>query len=637
MGLSGVFDLPNDRLEIDVPSETLITDAAEQAGILLNTSCAGVGTCGGCAVDLLDGRFGTGNGEIVATGDAPRRVLGCQTRILTDGWRIAVPRRSLIETGEKVVVDYDLDDVIEVRPTQLKVALELPRPDMQDAAPDLERLLRVMYESQTVAGRIHTRLSVLHKLPHALREGDYRVTATLVLREAEWDLIDVEPGDQSGDAFGLAVDIGTTTVVCSLVELNTGRIVRSASCYNQQVQRADDVASRIVEAAADGGIEALRALVVDHTINRLIRLLCREHGLESSKLTRCVVSGNTVMSHLLLGLDPSNMGGIPFQPVASRPGTFRGSEIGLAINPDGLVDVVPAISAYVGGDITSDIVVSGVLRRGERSAILDIGTNGEIALCDRGKILATATAAGPAFEGGRIGCGMRASVGAIERVRIDAETLLPEVMVIGDVPAVGICGSGLIDVLAHARRTGLMDETGRFDRGKLDACERLREIDTGQGTCLGYVLVPAEQTEDGVSAIVIDERDVATLLQAKAAMYSGLSILLREAGLTLDELDRFYLAGGFAKHIDLGGAITIGLLPDLPLDRFRVIGNGSLAGAVLGLVDREAWAVFDRIATTPRTVELNLVPEFQDEYVSAMFLPHMEPERFPTVAAGGMW
>ncbi len=635
MGLTGVFDLPKGRREVDVPDGATITEAAERAGILLNTSCAGVGSCGGCAVDIVEGRFTGGDGEIVAGGARPQRVLGCQTRILTDGWRIAVPRQSLIETGEKVVVDYDLEDVIEVRPRLRKIALELPKPSMQDAAADLERLLTGLHGSGAVSERVHARLHVLRKLPETLRDGDYHVTATLALGQTEWELVDVEAGDQSDEAVGLAVDIGTTTVVCSLVDLNTGKIVRSASCYNQQVQRADDVASRIVVAGEEGGLETLRKLVVHQTINRLIGLLCREHDIEPASLGRCVVSGNTVMSHLLLGLDPTNMGGIPFQPVASRPGTCRAAELGVHMNRDGLVDVVPAISAYVGGDITSDIVVSGMLRRSERSAILDIGTNGEIAVCDRGKILATATAAGPAFEGGRIGCGMRASVGAVERIRLDFDTFLPEVVVIGDVPPVGVCGSGLIDMLAQARRAGLLDETGRFDRGKMDACERLREVDTGQGTCLGYVLVPADQTEDGLNDIVIDERDVATLLQGKAAMYAGLTILLREAGLQLDQLDRFYLAGGFAKHIGLSSAITIGLLPDLPLDRFRVIGNGSLAGAVLGLVDREAWPVFDRIATTPRTVELNLVPEFQDEYVSAMFLPHMEPERFPTVASGG--
>ncbi len=634
MGLDGAFQLPERELTAEVPEGCTIVEAADLAGIVLNTSCAHQGTCGGCAVDLVAGDFQTGDERIAASSENRRRVLGCQTRILSRDWRIAVPRRSLVETGEQVVVDYDLEHAVPVRPSIRKVYLELPAPTMEDSVGDLERIRRALRDGVGLDEALRPTLAVLQKLPGLMVEVDYRVTVTLTSRSGIWELVDVEAGDTSGRLYGVAVDIGTTTVVCSLVDLTTGRLVNSTSCYNQQVQRADDVASRIVYAQKPGGLEELRRLVVVETINRLVKLLCNAQGIAVEDISRLVVSGNTIMSHLMLGVDPRHMGGIPFQPVANGPGTFRARLLGVGINPAGLVDVVPSISAYVGGDITSDIHVSGIANARRRAVMVDLGTNGEIAVFHNGKILASATAAGPAFEGGRIRCGMRASTGAIEHVRIDPETLAADVDVIGGNAPVGICGSGLIDVIGEARRVGLMDESGRFDRAMMVRGDRLREVTTTTGRWLEYVVVPRERTEDRQADIVVDERDVATLLQAKAAMYAGITILLEQAGLALGDIEEIHLAGGFARHIDLSSAIRMGLLPDVPLARYRVLGNGSLAGAVVGLLDREAWQAFEEIAAAPQTVELNTVPEFQDEYVNALFLPNMVKERFPSVTVG---
>jgi len=635
MGLKGTLALPKHQVGVEVPDGCLITEAADAAGIMLDTSCAQQGTCGGCAVDLIDGVFQCGDERIVVSRDGGRRrVLGCQTRILSADWQVAVPRRSLVEAGEQIVVDYDLAQALQVRPAARKVYLELTPPTMADSVGDFERICRGLRNGSQLETDAKVTVEVLRMLPSVLADAEYKVTVTLALRDGLWEMIDVEGGDTSSRLYGAAVDIGTTTVVCSLVDLTTGRLLGVASSYNQQVQRADDVASRIVYAQQPGGLEELQRLIVDGTINRLMRLLCDDAGIAGRDVSRMVVSGNTIMSHLLLGVDPKNMGGIPFQPAVNAPGTFRARVVGVGINPVGLVDVVPSISAYVGGDVTGDIHVAGVAHGDQRAVVVDLGTNGEIAVCDRGRILATATAAGPAFEGGRIRCGMRASTGAIEHVQIDSETLAAEVTVIGEAPPVGICGSGLIDVIAAARRVGLMDETGRFNRDKVQRGDRLREIPTDHGSCLEYVVVNREQTEDGQADIAVDERDVAGLLQAKAAMYAGLTILLQEAGLSADELDLICLAGGFARHVDLRNAIVIGLLPDLPLDRYRVLGNGSLAGAVTGLVDNEVWEAFADIAAAPTVIELNTVPEFQDEYVNAMFLPNMMTDRFPSVAAG---
>ncbi|MBN1341070.1 MAG: DUF4445 domain-containing protein [Phycisphaerae bacterium] len=634
MGSYGTFRLPDREIEVEAPKGCRVTEAAERAGIMLNTSCAEQGTCGGCAVDLVEGVFETAGERIVASGNQTRRVLGCQTQILSRYWRIAVPRRSLVEAGEKVVVDYDLEHALCVRPSVRKVYIELPTPTMDDSAGDFERISRHLRNGSAASIDVKPTLEVLRELPGLLTSAGYKVTVTLALRHGVWELIDVEAGDTSSRSYGVAVDVGTTTVVCSLVDLTTGRLINSASCYNQQVQRADDVASRIVCAQGPDGLTELHRLIVDETINRLIRLLCKAEGIVPEDISRLVVSGNTIMSHLFLCVDPRNMGGIPFQPAASGPGTFRAGKLGVGINPAGFVDVVPSISAYVGGDITSDLHVSGLTRSDESSLIVDLGTNGEIAICHKGRLMATATAAGPAFEGGRIRCGMRASTGAIEHIRIDPETLAADVDVIGGNAPIGICGSGLIDLIAEARRVGLIDETGRLGRALMGRSDRLVEVKTEQGACLGYVVVPRAETEDRREDILVDERDIATLLQAKAAMYAGITILLQQAGVTLAQIDRFYLAGGFARHIDLRSAIAMGLLPDLPLAKYSVLGNGSLAGAVVGLVDHEAWQAFQAIAAAPRIVELNTIPEFQDEYVNAMFIPHLMPERFPSVTAG---
>lgn len=634
MRLCGTFQLPDGRVDADVVEGCTIARAADESGIMLNMSCAEQGTCSGCAVDLISGEFEIGGERVVVDEQAGRRVLGCQTRILSDQWKVAVPRRSLVEVGEKVQTDFDLVTAISVRPTVRKVYVEMATPTMEDSAGDFERICRELRNKTGINSCVRPALSALRSLPDLLAASDYKATATVSLRDGVWELIDVEAGDASSPTYGVAVDIGTTTVVCGLVDLTTGELLHSASCYNQQIRRADDVASRIVHAGRAGGIEELRQLITTKTINRLVRLICNEAGIASGQILRMVVSGNTVMSHLLLGLDPKNMGGIPFQPAASNAGSFRVDRLDLDIHPAGLVDVVPSISAYVGGDITSDIHIVGMAGSDKRTMLLDLGTNGEIVVCNRGKLTAAATAAGPAFEGGRIGCGMRASAGAVERIRIDPDTLVADVQVIGDTAPFGICGSGLIDLIGEARRVGLLDETGRFDPAMTDRCDRLREVRTDSGTCLGYVVVPKEQTEDGKTDVIVDERDISTLLQAKAATYAGMTILLERAGLEADELDEIYLAGGFAKHIHLPSAITMGLLPDVPTERYRAVGNTSLAGAVAGLVDRESWEAFGKITSSPEIIELNTIPEFQEEYINALFVPNMMADRFPSVVSG---
>lgn len=637
MGLKGCFDCTDRRVEVELAEACLITEAADAAGLVLNTSCGGGGTCGGCAVDLVEGTFQR-NGEtiVVAAGNKPKRVLGCQTRIVSANWQVRVPKRSLVQAGEKIVVDFDLSARFAHRPAVRKVAMRLPAPTLEDSLGDFERITRHL-QGLGEFERVRPTLAVLQDLPRVMVEAKYQVTATLAQRDDAWDLVAVEAGDTTGRLYGVAVDLGTTTVVCSLVDLNAGRMVDTASCFNQQIQRGEDVASRIVYSGTPENLKELQRLAVVDSIGRMIRLLCAKNQVRVEEIARTVISGNTVMAHLLLGISPVNIGVSPFAPAARLPGSFRASEIGLAMNPAGLVDVVPAIAGYVGGDIVSGIHVCNVHKSKSSDLLIDIGTNGEIALGTPGGMWACATAAGPAYEGSGISCGMRARSGAIERIRIEPGTFEAHCQVINNSnhngrPS-GICGSGLIDFLAEAFRTGLLERTGRIRKDLPGRCPRVKQVEFRGNPMLAYVVVPREQTDDGLDDILITEKDIEGLLQAKAAIYVGARLLARNAGLQLEQIDRIWLAGGFARHIDIRNAITIGMLPELPLERFDAVGNTSLAGAFAALVDGQTACQFDRIAAMPHIVELNKDPEFEDEYMYALFLPNLMEERFPGVTA----
>jgi uncharacterized 2Fe-2S/4Fe-4S cluster protein (DUF4445 family) len=636
MGRKGLFDCTDRQVTVDVPDACLITEAAEAAGLVLNTSCGGHGTCGGCAVDLVEGTFQRDGLTIrIGLGDSPKRVLGCQTRILSDTWRVRVPKRSLVQAGEQIVVDFDLSTRFAHNPAVRKIAMTLPPATLEDSAGDFERITRHL-SGLNGFDRIRPALPVLRALPSVMTESGFALTATLARTADGWEAIDVEPGDTSRSLYGVAVDLGTTTVVCSLVDLIQGRIVDTASCFNQQIQRGEDVSSRIVYSQQPQGLAELQRLAVGDSINRLVKLLCHNHSLTSQQVARMVISGNTVMAHLLLGISPRNIGVSPFQPGTKFPGTFRAGEIALAMNPAGPVDIVPAIAGYVGGDIVSGIYVCGIHKGRGSHLLIDIGTNGEIALGTPQGMWACATAAGPAYEGSGIRCGMRARSGAIERIWIDAPDMNVRYQVIhsnghNGRPS-GVCGSGLIDFLAEAFRAGLLESTGRFSQNAVAHCPRIKQVDFHGHPMQAFILVPREQTDDGLDDIVITEKDIEGLLQAKAAIYVGVLLLAGSAGVQVDQIERIWLAGGFARHINIRNAITIGMLPDLPEDRFDAVGNTSLAGAFAALIDGNSFAEFDRIAELPRIVELNKDPQFEDEYMYALFLPNLMQERFPSVA-----
>jgi len=422
--------------------------------------------------------------------------------------------------------------------------------------------------------------------------------------------------------YGLAIDIGTTTVVAALINLTTGETLGRESLYNQQILKADDVVSRISLCSEEGNLEALKELVIDHTLNPLIHKLCAGHNISKNDIVHLAVSGNTVMMHIFYGVSPVSIGVIPFEPV-SRTFEQPASNLGIDTHPDAVVEAIPAISGYVGGDISSDLHVAKLCQQEGLVLLVDIGTNGEMAAYHNGHVTACATAAGPAFEGAGLLHGARAASRAIDTIRYD-EDLDFKITVIGDPVPMGLCGSAIIDFIAEGFRCGLINMVGRYDIDLLKEKECYESVN-GMHAC---VLVRPEDSATGES-ITITEHDIAEILKAKAAIYAGLKTLLAELGKTVHNLDKVILAGGFAKHIRLGNAIAMGLLPDIEIEKYDVIGNGSLAGAALALLDQSSSAAYLEIINRPRIIELNKSDWFTNYYQEALAIPNLEEDDFP--------
>lgn len=426
-----------------------------------------------------------------------------------------------------------------------------------------------------------------------------------------------------------AVDIGTTTVALVLLDPATGHILARASKYNQQIRKADDIASRISFCRTEHEVRVMQELVIQQTINPLLAEACAAAGVPTSRVERLAAAGNTVMEHLFLGLPVESIGRLPFHAVRHIHPPCDAGALGLAMAPRGRVDVVPSVAGYIGGDIIADVHAAHLLPRGGESVLVDIGTNSEVVYALDGRLLACATAAGPAFEGAGLLHGRRAAPGAIEHIRFGAE-LDFQCDVIGGGQAGGICGSGIIDFLAAGFRCGLVSAHGRLDITRLQRAGRYTQSPLARGSSHACVLVPAAASATG-DAILVTERDIEQVLKAKAATYAGLKTLLALQGRRVCDIPRFVLAGGFARHIDLANGITLGLLPDLPLERFEVLGNGSLAGAYLALTDAAALPAMEQLSLLPQVVELNRTPDFEDNFIDALLIPNLNTDEFPSV------
>ncbi len=461
-----------------------------------------------------------------------------------------------------------------------------------------------------------------------LREGEWTVTAEVeqgnsAAPDGPYRLLDVLPNEAETRVLGLAVDIGTTSVATYLGDLQDGTLLDHASAFNNQIACGEDVISRIVYARQPGHRQELQERVVT-TINTLIDDMLDRQQLAPEQIALAMVAGNTTMTHLFLGLEPQHIRLEPYVSAAGRFPPVPASRLGLHMHPDGLVDCLPAVGAYVGGDITSGLLRTGMYEEEALTLFIDVGTNGEMVLGNAEWLITCACSAGPAFEGAGAASGMPAVTGAIEQVWIDPRTLEPTWSTLGDAPPLGICGSGMISLLGEMMVTGVIDKSGRI---AVDGrSPRLRRGEEGPE----YVVAWSADTE-GNDDIVLTETDIQNLLRAKAAVYAGAAVLCESVGLAINDVERVLIGGGFGRHIDVEKAIQIGLLPDMPWDRFTYLGNTSIQGAYLALTCRDRRARVDELAGKMTYLELSADNRFMDAFTSALFIPHTDESLFPSV------
>lgn len=606
-----VFE-PTGRQVYALP-DTILLEAAAQAGLILQTPCGGAGTCGKCRLRIVSGACPPSANCRKALGDADVEQgyrLACHARI-QDNLVVEVPVTSLFESQQQILIN-DAGAPVELLPAVSKHFVELDKPSQEDARSDVERLrAAILPETFDPVG-----IRILRLLPDLLRRHGFRGTAVIV----DGELVDFEPGDTSTLCYGVAVDIGTTTLVGTLVNLTTGLDMGVQARINPQTSYGDDVISRIRKCREDAkGLSQLQRVIIG-AINEIVDELVLKASIDRVHIYEIVMAGNTTMQQIVCGIDPSALGELPFVPVFTDAPNLDASDLSLDINPCGKVYVFPQIGGFVGGDTVAGIVASRLDRESDTVLLVDIGTNGEIVLAHNGKLTATSVAAGPAFEGARISCGMRATSGAIEKVVMDGDL---RINVIGNTRPAGLCGSGLIDAVSELLRTGLLDCTGRLrtpEEVPVGLPTALLKRIIAQDGHVDFLLAGKTETVSG-QPLLLTQRDVRELQLATAAISAGISILLEMEGLKPGDLSRILLAGAFGNFIRRNHARRIGLLPPIPCDRIRFIGNASSLGAkraLLSVAEKKSATV---IAQTVRHLDLSLSPDFQLAFSSAMLFP----------------
>lgn len=629
--------LPN-NVTVEVKKGTTILEAAHKANIYINSICGGDGICGKCKVILDKGMV-----DSLPTTNLKREeiqqnyVLACGSKVIDD-ILILIPTESRLE-GSKILLDENARRFVsipsvedgrsrfKIDPLTKRLFLDLIPPSMDDNTSDHERLYHAISSKTGITPEsLQTGYRVLKMVPSILRENDWKVTATLGIRGKIYELIDVEPGDKNASNLGVAVDVGTTTIVAHLVDLNNLETIDSEATYNSQMKYGEDYIQRIIYSIQNDALDEMHNSVIND-INSLISTLIRNNFKNLHDITAVVCSGNTAMVHFLLSLDPSNIRKEPYIPTANNIPVIRASEVGIAINKRGLLYVLPSVAAFVGSDITAGILTIGLDQREELSLFIDVGTNGEVVLGNKDWMVCCSASAGPAFEGSDVRHGMRAAKGAIERLSIirNNKHFEIEYKTIDNVRARGICGSGLLDCVANLVRNGIIDRAGRFQRG-LDN-ERLREAEEG----MEFVLVKRQDT--GIdSDIVITQADISNLIRSKAAIYAAVSTLLKSMEMTINDIAQVYIAGGFGNYLDIRSAITIGMLPDMDSSKIHFVGNTSVAGAKLVLISKDAFNEARKVASNMTYFDLMGNNKFMDEFISSNFLPHTNLAEFPSVS-----
>ena len=643
-------------VKVEVDAGTDLLTAAGKANIEMKAPCGGDGTCGKCTVHIMSGAVKAKRDSHLAAKIAEQGFnLACQTLVQDEDLVVEIPKTSVMSKNQVLVDDnkatsgmsealsnyllhvWQLKDLLlekqenplhgyPLNPLCRRIRLTLPPANLQDNRDDFNRLTLAL-KKETKCTDINISLPLIRNLGETLRAAQFKVTVLLSEVGDKAEVIAVESGHGHQPLYGIAVDIGTTTVVAYLLDLEKGRVVETAGTHNRQARFGDDVISRIVYAVDEAdGVQTVHQAIID-TINTLITdLLIKQKHIKEADIRVMMTAGNTTMAHLFLGISPKFIRLEPYIPTANFFPVVKAQELGLRVNPDALVFSYPSVASYVGGDIVSGTLFTGMGNEDAPiSLLIDIGTNGEMVLGSGDWLVTCSCSAGPAFEGSGITYGMRAMYGAIERLEIDPQNYEVSYSTINNGKPIGICGSGLIDCLAKLRRTGVIDRAGKFLTSL--PTERMRIGETGPE----YVLVWQEET-DIDRDIVISEADVKNLLRAKGAVFAGIRTLLNVVGFELESIETIYVAGGFGNYLNISDAIAIGLLPDIPIEKYKYVGNTSAKGACMALLSQEAWLEANSLAGKMTYIELSVGNLFMDEFVSSLFIPHTDLTLFPNIS-----
>ncbi len=618
-------------LKTEVPKGTVLLEAAHKAGIYLSSICGGDGYCGKCKVIVEHSSQVQSKPTALLTPDEVREnvVLACQSKVLSDV-TVTVPKSHTLETTQ-ILMDASAHrfsqlagdiraGVFEFDPLVKKIYLEITPPSVQDHIADHERLYLAI-RGKIDAPIMQTGFRILQKLPGLLMKSGYKVTVTIGRRGQTTEVIEVEAGDRSKRNFAVAVDLGTTTVVAHLLDLTNATTVDTEATYNSQINFGEDYIRRIIYAEENDAFDEMQNRIV-HDVNNLIVTLAERKRIDLQEITTVICAGNTAMVHFLLNLDSTRIRREPYVATAGFVPPIRAAEAGIQINKRGLLYCLPSVAVYVGSDIVAGVLSSRLFTQKGVCLFVDIGTNGEVALGNRDWLVCASSSAGPAFEGSGVKHGMRAGAGAIEQLSILEDGSIEYKTIGGDTP-VGICGSGLLDTLAELFMSGIIDRTGRFALNPA-VDERLTDGDEG----LQFQLAPAI---DDHHEIVMTQADVNNLVRSKAGVFAAIKVLMESTQTKAENLEAVYLAGGFGNFLNVRQAVTIGMLPDVPIEKIHFVGNTSIAGAKAVMLSQKALKAAEEIAGSMTYFDLMSHPGYMDEFIRASFLPHTDLALFPSV------
>ena len=616
-----------------------LLEVARSANVAIDAPCSGNGACGKCRVQLKSGELESK--KTLHISDEEYQAgwrLSCCSKISADV-NVLVPdiasayksrmKVADLSSKEEIAIFENAKSDIQLAGIELKNSLEvvdvlMDVPSLDDTMPDNERLTRALRKYLNI-NRVRIPYVVLKKLPDVLRENNFAVKCVIRATSDDMYVYDIFGKDEDVVIGGLAIDIGTTTVSAVLINMENGEILAKSSAGNGQIRFGADVINRIVESQKPGGQKKLQDAVIKETINPMIHEMCKSAKFPKDHIYRMCVASNTTMNHLFAGINSDPLRTEPYIPAFFKTNSLFASDVGIDINKDAHIIMAPNIGSYVGGDITAGTMVSQIWNRPEFSLFIDLGTNGELVFGNSDFMMSCACSAGPAFEGGDISCGMRATDGAIEACTIDKETMEPTYKIVGDpgTKPVGLCGSGIIDVISELYICGIINPKGKFIReGK-----RIKHDKYGMGS---YILA-FEEEAGSVKDVEITEVDIDNFIRAKGAIFSAIRTMLTSLDFDVSMIDDVYVAGGIGSGINMQNAVNIGMFPDIPIEKFHYIGNSSLTGAYLMLLSTPAEKKTYELASNMTYMELSTVPIYMDEFVGACFIPHTDTSMFPTV------